>query len=151
VRPTDAAAAAMGRLRRSWRAWTLALWVGAGLLATGVPAGARHHAEAAATGEVADEIAATDLPSAARTTLARIHAGGPFPYQRDGITFGNFEGRLPRRPRGYYHEYTVATPGAHNRGARRIIVGGDPAAGPDRTAEFYYTDDHYETFRRIRE
>jgi ribonuclease T1 len=91
----------------------------------------------------ADEIAVADLPPEARTTLRLIDQSGPFPYSRDGITFGNYERQLPARPRGYYHEYTVPTPGARNRGARRIIVG--------KQHERYYTDDHYRTFRRIRE
>lgn len=81
------------------------------------------------------------LPPEARQTLALIKADGPFPYTRDGAVFGNREGRLPRGARGYYREYTVKTPGAHDRGARRIIAG--------RGGELYYTDDHYRTFRRI--
>jgi guanyl-specific ribonuclease Sa len=76
-------------------------------------------------------------------TLRLIAAGGPFPYQRDGVVFGNYEHRLPEQTRGYYHEYTVPTPGAHNRGARRVIAGGKPPR------EFWYTGDHYETFQRI--
>lgn len=92
-------------------------------------------------------IAAADLPREARVTLRRIHDGGPFPYERDGIVFGNRERRLPAEPRGYYHEYTVKTPGVHTRGARRIICGGVKRA-PD---VCYYTDDHYRTFRKIRE
>lgn len=87
-----------------------------------------------------------DLPSEARTTLQLIERKGPFPYPRDGIVFGNYERRLPPRPRGYYHEYTVPTPGARNRGARRIISGGDHGSG-----EYYYTADHYRSFRRIRQ
>jgi guanyl-specific ribonuclease Sa len=83
------------------------------------------------------------LPVEARDTLALIARGGPFPHQRDGVTFGNFEKRLPERPRGYYREYTVPTPGVGHRGARRIVTGGDPPT------EFFYTDDHYESFRRI--
>jgi ribonuclease T1 len=82
-----------------------------------------------------------NLPAEARETLARIKAGGPFPYQRDGAVFGNREGLLPKRSRGYYREYTVKTPGARDRGARRIVVG--------RGGEYYYTDDHYRSFRRI--
>ena len=82
-----------------------------------------------------------ELPPDARQTLALIQAGGPFPYARDGVVFGNREGRLPRQPRGYYREYTVKTPGARDRAARRIIAG--------RGGERYYTDDHYRTFRRI--
>lgn len=95
------------------------------------------------------EVALADLPAEARATLALIKRGGPFPYRKDGATFGNFERRLPPRARGYYREYTVPTPGARDRGARRIVSG----AGEDARAsgEYYYTDDHYRTFRRIRE
>lgn len=88
-------------------------------------------------------IFAADLPYEARQTLALIHRNGPFPYERDGIEFRNFERRLPRASRGYYHEYTVRTPGQRSRGTRRIIIGGDPPV------VFYYTDDHYNSFRRI--
>jgi ribonuclease T1 len=91
----------------------------------------------------AADVAPSDLPPQARATLQLIQQGGPFPYSRDGVVFGNYERQLPRRPRGYYHEYTVPTPGAHNRGARRIIAGN--------YGERYYTDDHYRTFRRIKE
>jgi ribonuclease T1 len=87
------------------------------------------------------EAKATDLPREARETLALIKAGGPFPYARDGAVFGNREGLLPKRSRGYYREYTVKTPGAKDRGQRRIVAG--------RSGEFYYTDDHYRSFRRI--
>ena len=83
------------------------------------------------------------LPSEAQDTLRLIASGGPFPFERDGIAFGNHEKRLPTKPRGYYREYTVSTPGVGHRGARRIIAGGDP---PE---VFYYTDDHYQTFREI--
>ncbi len=83
------------------------------------------------------------LPPQARDTLARIARGGPFEHSQDGVVFGNYEGLLPRQPRGYYHEYTVDTPGARNRGARRIITGGTPPQ------EWYYTDDHYRSFRRL--
>jgi ribonuclease T1 len=106
-------------------------------------------APAFARGSVADsrEIAVAKLPAEARVVLERVRAGGPFPYERDGVTFGNRERLLPVRKRGFYHEYTVETPGAPNRGARRIICG-----GPRRTPEVcYYTDDHYASFRRIRE
>jgi ribonuclease T1 len=88
-------------------------------------------------------ISLPDLPSQARETLSLIKQGGPFPYPRDGITFGNREGRLPLHRRGYYSEYTVKTPGSRDRGARRIIAGS--------RGEFYYTDDHYKTFRLIKE
>ncbi len=87
------------------------------------------------------------LPAEARDVFALIHKGGPFHYDRDGIAFGNREGLLPAKPRGYYHEYTVRTPGTKSRGARRIICGGQ-ARAPDAC---YYTDDHYRSFRRISE
>lgn len=93
----------------------------------------------------AGEVAAQDLPAQARETLARIHAGGPFPYERDGVVFGNREQLLPSRPRGYYHEYTVPTPGLKSRGARRIVCGGHAAA----VSECYYSDDHYRSYRKI--
>jgi ribonuclease T1 len=93
------------------------------------------------------EIAAARLPREARDTLARIREGGPFPYERDGVAFGNRERALPPRARGFYHEYTVPTPGVRTRGARRIVCGG-PRKAPE---VCYYTDDHYASFRRIRE
>jgi guanyl-specific ribonuclease Sa len=85
----------------------------------------------------------TWLPPEAVDTLALIEAGGPFPYRRDGVTFENRERLLPAKPRGYYREYTVPTPGSRDRGARRIVAGGDP---PE---VFYYTADHYRSFRRV--
>jgi ribonuclease T1 len=88
-----------------------------------------------------------DLPQEAREVLKQIRAGGPFAYERDGVVFGNREKLLPPQPRGYYHEYTVPTPGARNRGARRIVCGGPPKT-PD---VCYYTADHYNSFARIRE
>jgi ribonuclease T1 len=92
--------------------------------------------------EVTD-VAAAELPVEARETLALIRKGGPFPYAKDGAVFGNREAILPRQKRGYYREYTVKTPHVRTRGARRIIAG----SGGD----FYYTEDHYNHFRRIRE
>jgi guanyl-specific ribonuclease Sa len=87
------------------------------------------------------------LPPQATETVHRIESGGPFPYPRnDGVVFGNYEGRLPQHDRGYYHEYTVPTPGLPHRGTRRIITGGTPLTHPP---EFYYTGDHYESFCRI--
>lgn len=87
------------------------------------------------------------LPVEAREVLDRIHAGGPFRYSRDGVVFGNRERLLPAQQHGYYHEYTVRTPGARDRGARRIVCGGE-ARSP---AACWYTDDHYSSFRTIRE
>jgi ribonuclease T1 len=93
------------------------------------------------------EVGVRDLPREGREVLAQIRKGGPFAYERDGVVFGNREGLLPRQSRGYYHEYTVPTPGARNRGARRIVCGG-PKTMPD---VCYYTADHYNSFARIRE
>ena len=87
--------------------------------------------------------ASASLPAQARDLVLLIRRGGPYEHRQDGGVFGNYEGMLPKQPRGYYHEYTVETPGAHNRGARRIITGGTP---PD---VWYYTDDHYRSFRRF--
>jgi ribonuclease T1 len=81
------------------------------------------------------------LPPEAIRTIDLIRNNGPFPYPRDGIVFGNYERRLPIQPRGYYREYTVPTPGSRNRGARRIVTGGNTI--------FYYTPNHYNTFQRI--
>ncbi len=88
-------------------------------------------------------VSISSLPPEARHTLTLIKQGGPFPYPRDGITFSNRERRLPPHRRGYYREYTVKTPGRRDRGARRIIAGS--------RGEFYYTDDHYRTFKPIKE
>jgi ribonuclease T1 len=89
------------------------------------------------------EVRMVDLPPEARDTVANIRKGGPYPYAKDGAVFGNREGHLPSQKRGYYKEYTVKTPGERTRGARRVIAG---SAG-----ELYYTEDHYNHFRRIRE
>jgi ribonuclease T1 len=94
-------------------------------------------------------IRTAELPPEGRTVLAAIHAGGPFVSKRDGITFANREGILPREQRGYYAEYTVPTPGARTRGARRIIAGRGTTGDVRNSGEYYYTDDHYESFRRI--
>lgn len=83
------------------------------------------------------------LPAEAIDTLRSIERGGPYPYRQDDGVFGNREGRLPRQSRGYYREYTVETPGSRDRGARRIIAGGRPPV------EYFYTDDHYDSFRRF--
>ncbi|MCX4855744.1 ribonuclease domain-containing protein [Streptomyces canus] len=104
-----------------------ALLVG-GTVATATPA-------AAAVGS----ICYSDLPSQAYDTLDLIDAGGPYPYSQDGTVFQNREGVLPSQSSGYYHEYTVITPGSSTRGARRIVTG-------EETQEDYYTSDHYATF-----
>ncbi|MFF5937784.1 ribonuclease domain-containing protein [Streptomyces sp. NPDC012508] len=86
-------------------------------------------------------VQAGDLPAEARATLELIERGGPFPYEKDGATFSNFERILPEHKRGYYREYTVRTPGERDRGPRRLVTG--------QGGEVYYTDDHYETFREV--
>jgi len=88
-------------------------------------------------------IAAAELPAEARDTLQAIKRGGPFAYDRDGVVFKNYERILPKQPSGYYREYTVKTPGVRHRGARRIVCG--------LPVECYYSADHYQSFRRIRE
>ncbi|MBT0567704.1 ribonuclease domain-containing protein [Williamsia sp. CHRR-6] len=89
----------------------------------------------------------SNLPAQATDTVDLIHQGGPFPYPRnDGVVFSNFEGVLPKASSGYYHEYTVITPGASTRGARRVVTGGIPLTNPP---HFYYTGDHYSTFCEI--
>ncbi|MGP3684785.1 ribonuclease domain-containing protein [Streptomyces sp. IBSNAI002] len=86
-------------------------------------------------------VRADALPQQARDVLALIDKGGPYPYRQDGTVFGNFEKILPKQKRGYYHEFTVRTPGERDRGARRIVTG--------EGGEFYYTDDHYDTFKAV--
>lgn len=86
-----------------------------------------------------------ELPKQGVETYGLIRQGGPFAYEKDGVVFGNRERLLPSEKRGYYREYTVKTPGSRNRGARRIVCGGQPKT-PDAC---YYTDDHYASFRKI--
>ena len=93
-------------------------------------------------------VIAAEMPKEARETLSLIRKGGPFPYSKDGVVFGNREQALPKQARGYYHEYTVKTPGARNRGTRRIVCGGNPKPA---ASECYYSDNHYESFRKIKE
>jgi ribonuclease T1 len=93
-----------------------------------------------------DPVPLSSLPREAQRTWQLIHTGGPFPYAKDGVVFANREKRLEREPRGYYHEYTVPTPGARNRGARRIICGGEHLTEP---VACFYTEDHYNSFHRI--
>lgn len=116
---------------------------GIGLAASSV-AQAREAAPVAATQAA---VALSELPAQARQTHRLILAGGPFPYpNKDGSVFGNRERLLPREPRGYYREYTVPTPGSRDRGARRIVCGGNQPRSPD---VCYYTQDHYASFKRI--
>ncbi len=97
------------------------------------------------------EVRVDELPPEARETLASIKRNGPYQYRKDGSVFGNREKRLPVQPRGYYTEFTVTTPHARNRGARRIIAGRGEARDVSTSGEYWYTDDHYNSFRRIRE
>lgn len=98
------------------------------------------------SGDGLDTVALADLPAQGRKTYALILDGGPFPHDKDGVVFGNRERILPRQKRGYYREYTVKTPGSRDRGARRIVCGGQVPSVPDTC---YYTSDHYSSFRRI--
>lgn len=122
----------------SWRRIAVALALGLAALAFGAAA-----QRGPAPEHPAGEIALAQLPPEAVATLELIRRGGPFPYAKDGTVFANREGLLPRQKRGYYREYTVRTPKVRTRGARRIVKG---AAG-----ELFYTDDHYNSFKRIRE
>jgi ribonuclease T1 len=94
-----------------------------------------------------ETVLVSELPREAQATLRLIKQGGPFPHEKDGVVFGNYERLLPKQKRGYYREFTVKTPGARNRGARRIVAGGESGA----PREYFYTDDHYASFRRIQE
>jgi ribonuclease T1 len=86
-------------------------------------------------------VKASDLPKEAQQTLTLIDSNGPFPYDKDGSVFANNEKLLPRKPNGYYREYTVPTPGSRDRGARRLVAGRD--------GDVFYTSDHYESFRQV--
>lgn len=139
------------------RAWLTRLLIAVLLVGLGWWLGSRQHdgAEARAPATVNPPAAEVErkpsaqssadlsgLPEEVAETLALIDRGGPFPYAKDGTVFQNREGYLPKRPRGYYREYTVPTPGSRDRGARRLVAGGD--------GEVYYTGDHYRTFKRLR-
>ena len=131
----------------SWLARSGASAVLSALLLTGLAGGAQaKEASPTATPALA-EISLSELPAPAQETHRLVHAGGPFPYAKDGVVFGNRERLLPRKNRGFYREYTVKTPGARNRGARRLICGGTPPTAPE---VCYYTDDHYASFKRVR-
>ncbi len=123
--------------------WKLALAITvAGVVTLAGPAGARDTAQAGQLSAVSVE----QMPAQAQQVYRQIHQGGPFAYGKDGSVFGNRERLLPARNRGYYREYTVPTPGARDRGARRIVCGGGQ---PERPEACYYTGDHYASFARI--
>jgi ribonuclease T1 len=127
--------------RQSLSKLALAIAVG-GILAGGGHVAARAQPEK----QRIESVALAALPPEARQTEQRIRSGGPFPYAKDGSVFGNRERLLPVNARGYYREYTVKTPGAQDRGARRVVCGGRQPAAPDAC---FYTDDHYASFMRI--
>jgi ribonuclease T1 len=131
----------VARLAVHSRRWALAVLGLASLACT-------HLVHARSEPEPVDRsvIALTALPPEGQQTYRLIHQGGPFPYEKDGSVFGNRERLLPRQVRGYYREYTVRTPGAKNRGARRIVCGGEVPRQPEAC---YYTADHYASFRVI--
>lgn len=122
------------------RVFNLALF-GALIVLMGSTAVAREPANS-----VEASIALSQLPPQGVETYQLIHRGGPFPYEKDGVVFGNRERSLPAMKRGYYREYTVKTPRSRDRGARRIVCGGKEVTQPDAC---YYTADHYASFRRI--
>ncbi|HKF31737.1 MAG TPA: ribonuclease domain-containing protein [Jatrophihabitantaceae bacterium] len=129
----------MRRLRRlRWPQVALIALLALVLIGYLVHAADAHHHGGLQRGSVA----LSSLPAQASQTVRLIEQGGPFPYPQDGEIFNNAEHRLPPEPRGYYHEFTVPTPGSPDRGARRIIAGGA-------NREFFYTPDHYETFQRV--
>lgn len=134
----------------SWRKWGRAAALVAGVLGAGslaVPLGSAWARDNAATGQGGvGVIERLQLPVEAQQTERLVRAGGPFPYSKDGTVFGNRERLLPRQARGHYREYTVPTPGARDRGARRLVCGGRQPRDPE---VCFYTDDHYASFRRI--
>lgn len=146
----------------AWRCMPLQqlLWFSLALAFSALAA-ARGDAPQSQTKTQAAETRVAELPQEARETLQLIRRGGPYPHERDGVTFGNYEKLLPPAQRGHYREYTVMTPGVRHRGARRIVVGCErqrQASSPSSLlrlahcrdgGEFYYTADHYRTFRRI--
>lgn len=127
-----------GAFTRGVRQGVLAGLLGTACILVAASASARQSAPV-------DAVSLAELPQAARVTYSRILDGGPFPHDKDGSVFGNYERHLPAQRRGYYREYTVRTPGVRGRGARRIVCGGAPRT-PDAC---YYTGDHYSSFRLI--
>ena len=127
-----------GKRGSQWQRWLAMLLMS---LALGASALARS----------TDAVPVRELPPEAQRVLLLIQNGGPFTHARDGVNFFNRERLLPNQPRGYYTEYTVPTPGARNRGARRIVAGRGNTGNPATSGEYWYTADHYSSFRRIQE
>ena len=136
---------AAAKVRRAASRWGLAS-AAALSLAVVFPLGTHNAAWARGPQNDLPAVAIGSLPPEAQTTYQLIHAGGPFPYRKDGTVFVNRERLLPQQARGFYREYTVKTPRSQDRGARRIVCGGQPPTTPQAC---YYTADHYASFRRI--
>lgn len=133
-----------------WLSWCcISVGLGAGVVGV---AGIVHARDSAPILKDFPIILVADLPKEGRDTLNLIRKGGPFPYSKDGTVFSNRERILPKQPRGYYHEYTVKTPRSRDRGARRIVCGGMKGKLQAQVREAcYYTDDHYASFKKIKE
>lgn len=131
-------------IRKAKAEWQWGLTLGAAAVLATACVGAS--AKAPQNGDADRVVALSGLPPEARQTHQLILSGGPFPYAKDGTTFFNRERQLPGRPRGHYREYTVKSPGSRDRGARRIVCGGQPKAAPE---VCFYTADHYASFSRI--
>jgi ribonuclease T1 len=138
-------------VRRSFQKWGLifgvaALLVGVAAVNLGTAAATNKGVMARDVRPEPGTVAIAAMPAEAQQTERLIRSGGPFPYQKDGIEFGNREQLLPRQPRGYYREYTVRTQGESDRGPRRIVCGGRQPREPEAC---FYTEDHYASFKRI--
>lgn len=140
-----------GTALRKWGLTTgsaalLAVLAGVAAVSLHATASAPHGLTAQGTRPAAGTVSLAALPVEAQQTERLIRAGGPFPYQKDGVVFGNRERLLPLQAKGFYREYTVRTPGSRDRGARRIVCGGRQPREPDAC---FYTEDHYASFKRI--
>ena len=133
-------------LSKSWTGVTTSLLMSASLLTSAALLDASVSPAWARSRPADSAIGLSQLPPQAQDVHRRILAGGPFKYAKDGIVFGNRERALPRKPRGFYHEYTVSTPGSRTRGARRIVCGGEVVQIPETC---FYTEDHYSSFKPI--
>jgi len=127
-----------------WRLTSLKL-VLTGFVLSGIFATGAVQAKGPAAENPQTTVAVAELPRQGAQTYGLIYQGGPFAHEKDGVVFGNRERLLPAQKRGYYREYTVTTPGSRDRGARRIVCGGQPRT-PDTC---FYTADHYASFRKI--
>lgn len=135
------AAAPIGRTLAGLLVAAATAWAGF----SGIPAEGRDRSPPAQASSLGT-VALGELPPEARHTHRLVRSGGPFPYDKDGSVFGNRERLLPERPRGHYREYTVPTPRSRDRGARRLVCGGQPPTAPEAC---FYTDDHYASFRLV--